>query len=176
MKMQLRCGVCGDAISEKTVHQLTLHFRREHPYTKPISRAGAGRNEWDDHFKGCESCLQWYHIDEKHPESCSTTPVDLDENNEAHDPVDTSSSSSKRSLSTSLIEHTSIEPNDFDFSILNAEERKLIESKTLKCYQCHTNIKSNRITNLASHYFYTHGNMKPAGYGIDDIGEFLICK
>jgi hypothetical protein len=173
---QLICGDCGVHVPRNTIHQLTLHARKEHPYTKPTSCFGAGRNEWDDHFKGCASCLQWFHIDENHPMTCDITPVNFDELDDEPARGNTTSSSSEKASCFSEVAISSVESNDPDFSFLSEEERKRIETKSLKCSQCHTNIKANRITNLVSHYFYAHGNIKPAGYGIDNIGEFVICN
>jgi hypothetical protein len=68
-----------------------------------------------------------------------------------------------------------IASSDVDFSYLSEQDRKIIETRTLKCGICQDKIKGNRINNLISHFFYSHGNAKPRGYGIDNIDEFVRC-
>jgi hypothetical protein len=66
-------------------------------------------------------------------------------------------------------------PASPDFSFLSVEERKLIETKLLKCSRCHQCINGNRIGALVEHYADKHGNVRPKGYGVENIGEFISC-
>jgi hypothetical protein len=119
------CGKCGENIRDNSVSQLVSHYRDFHRLEKPITRSGAGKDMWEDHFLQCPSCWQWFHIDESHPASCSDLPVDYNEDDYEALCMET----------TPMISSSSETPNVAVQKIPTGQSTKSrsTETKTLKC-------------------------------------------